>query len=87
MKSSSYHDESLSTMPTGVLLRESAYYYFPTISVKGLTKIKGNGMKLNLIVEPTSNSSLPNRVHYALTCCNLEPGSSRISVGLRNLST
>ena len=41
----------------------------------------------NLIVEPSSGTQLPSGVQCAPTYCTLEPGSSRVAVGLRNLSS
>ena len=58
---------------------------FSTTIVKGHTKLKGHGMKLYLIAEPSEN----NQLHPSMQCtpiyCNLEPGSNRANVGLRNV--
>ena len=43
-------------------------------------------MKLNLIAEPSENNQLPPSVQCTPTYCNLEPGSNRVTVGLRNIS-
>ena len=59
---------------------------FPTIVVKGHTKLKGHGMRLNLIAEPSEINQLPPSVQCTPTYCNLEPGSNRFTVGLRNVS-
>ena len=42
-------------------------------------------MKLNLIAEPSENNQLPPSVQLTPTYCNLEPGSSRVTLGLRNV--
>ena len=60
---------------------------FPTTIVWGHTKLKGHGLKLNLISEPSENNQLPSSVQCTPTYCNLEPGSYRVTVGLRNVST
>ena len=59
--------------------------FSPTI-VWGHTKLKGHGLKLNLIAEPSENNQLPSNVQCTPTYCNLEPGSNRVTVGLRNVS-
>ena len=51
----------------------------------GHTKLKGHGMKLNLIAEPNENNQLPPSVQCTLTYCNLEPGSNRVKVSLINV--
>ena len=43
-------------------------------------------MWLNLIAESSSCTQLPSGVQCAATYCTLEPGSSRVAVGHRNLS-
>ena len=55
--------------------------------VKGNTKFRSHGMKLNLIAESSSGTQLPSGVQCSPTYCTLEPGSSRVSIGLRNLSS
>ena len=42
-------------------------------------------MWLNLIAESSRGTQLPSGVQCAPTYCTLEPGSSRVSVGLRHL--
>ena len=42
-------------------------------------------MWLNLIMESSSDTQLPSSVQCAPTYCTLEPGSSRVAVGLGNL--
>ena len=59
---------------------------FSTMGVKGHTKLKGYIMKLNIIAEPSKINQLPPSVHCIPTYCNLEPGSNRVTVGLRNVS-
>ena len=61
----------------------------PSVSITivwGHTKLKCHGMKLNLIADPSGNNQLPSSVQCTLTYCNLEPGSNRVIVGLRNVS-
>ena len=50
-----------------------------------MLKLKGHGLKLNLITEPSENNQLPSSVQCTPTYCNLEPGSNRVTVGLRNV--
>ena len=59
---------------------------FSTTVVHGHTKLKGRGLKLNLIAEPFKNSQLPSNIQCTPTYCTLEPGSNRVTVGLRNIS-
>ena len=59
---------------------------FPTTVVHGHTKLKGHGLKLNLIAEPFKDSQLPSNIQCTPTYCTLEPGSNRVTVGLRNIS-
>ena len=42
-------------------------------------------MRLNLIAEPSKSTQLPPSVQCAPTYCILEPGSSRVAVGLRHV--
>ena len=58
-----------------------------TTIVKGSTKFRSHGMRLNLIAESSSGTQLPSVVQCTPTYCTLEPGSSRVAVGLRNLSS
>ena len=58
--------------------------FFTTIAW-GHTKLKGHGMKLNWIAEPSKNNQLPPSVQCTPTYCNLEPGSNWVTVGLRNV--
>ena len=51
---------------------------FSTTLVKGHTKLKGHGMRLNLIVEPSEINQLPPSVQCSPTYCNLETGSNRL---------
>ena len=59
---------------------------FSTTTVHGHTKLKSHGVKLNLIAEPFKDSQLPTSIQCMPTYCNLEPGSNRVTVGLRNVS-
>ena len=59
---------------------------FSTTTVKGSTKLRSNGMRLNLIAEPSDCTQLPASVQCAPTYCILEPGSNRVAVGLKNIS-
>ena len=59
---------------------------FSTTVVKGNTKFKSHGMRLNLIAESPNGTQLPSGIQCTPTYCTMEPGSSRVSVGLRNLS-
>ena len=58
-----------------------------TTIVKGSTKFKSHGMRLNLIAKSCSGTQLPSAVQCTPTYCTLEPGSSWVAVGLRNLSS
>ena len=42
-------------------------------------------MRPNLIAEPSEINQLPPSVQCTPTYCNLEPGSNRATVGLRNI--
>ena len=59
---------------------------FSTTIVHGHTKLKGHGLKLNLIAEPFIDSQLPSNIQCTPTYCTLEPGSNRVTVCLRNIS-
>ena len=43
-------------------------------------------MRLNLIVESHNGTQLPSGIQCTPSYCTMEPGFSRVSVGLRNLS-
>ena len=60
---------------------------FSTTIVMGNTKFRSHGMRLNLIAESSNGTQLPSGVQCMPTYCTLELGSSRVSVGLRNLSS
>ena len=49
---------------------------FSTTVVHGHTKLKGHGLKLNLIAEPFNNNQLPSNIQCTPTYCTLEPGSN-----------
>ena len=59
---------------------------FSTTVVHGHTKLKSHGVRLNLIADPFKDSQLPSNIQCTPTYCNLEPGSNRVTVGLRNIS-
>ena len=59
---------------------------FSTTTIKGSTKLRSHGMRLNLIAEPLKSTQLPPSVQCAPIYCILEPGSNRVVVGLRNVS-
>ena len=58
---------------------------FSITIVHGHTKLKSHGVKLNLIAEPFKDNQSPSNVECTPTYCNLEPGSNRVTVGLRNI--
>ena len=60
---------------------------FSTTIVKGNTMLQSHGMQLNLTAEPYKGPQLPSGVQCAPTYCTLEPGSSRVTIGLRNISS
>ena len=60
---------------------------FSTTIIKGNTKLRSHGMRLNLIVESSTSTHLPSSVQCAPTYCTLEPGSNRVAVGLKNISS
>ena len=55
--------------------------------IKGNTKLRSHGMRLNLIAGTSTSTLLPPSVQCAPTYCTLEPGSNREAVGLRNISS
>ena len=59
---------------------------FSTTTIKGSTKLRSHGMRLNLVAEPSDCTQLPASVQCAPTYCILEPGSNRVAVGLKNIS-
>ena len=59
---------------------------FSTTTIKGSTKLRSHGMRLNLVAEPSDCTQLPSSVQCAPTYCILEPGSNRVAVGLKNIS-
>ena len=60
---------------------------FSTTIIKGSTKLGSHGTRLNLIAESSKSMHLPPNVQCAPTYCTLEPGSNRVAVGLRNISS
>ena len=59
---------------------------FSTTTLKGSTKLRSHGMRLNLVAEPSDCTQLPASVQCVPTYCILEPGSNRVAVGLKNIS-
>ena len=60
---------------------------FSTTIIKGSMKLRSHGMRLNLIAETSKSTHLPPSVQCAPTYCTLEPGSSKVAVRLRNISS
>ena len=60
---------------------------FSTTMIKGSTKLRSHGMRLNLTAESSTNTHLLPSVQCAPTYCTLEPGSNRVTVGLKNISS
>ena len=60
---------------------------FSTTTIKGSTKLRSHGMRLSLIAEPSNCAQLPTSVQCTPTYCTLEPGSNRVSVGIKNVSS
>ena len=60
---------------------------FSTTILKGSTKLRSHGMRLNLIAECSTSTQLPRSVQCAPTYCTLETGSNRVAVGLKNISS
>ena len=60
---------------------------FSTTIIKGSTKLRSHGMRLNLIAESSTSTHLPPSVECALNYCTLEPGSNSVAVGLKNISS
>ena len=60
---------------------------FSTTTIRGSTKLRSHGMRLNLIAEPSNCTQLPASVQCTPTYCTLEPGSNRVSVGIKNISS
>ena len=59
---------------------------FSTIQVHGMMNVKGYNKRVNLIVEPKSN--VCNSVGVAVpSYANLRPGSSKVNMSLRNLTS
>ena len=58
---------------------------FSTTTIKGSTKLRSHGVRLNLIAKPSESTQLPPSVQCAYTYCILEPHSNRVAVGLRNV--
>ena len=59
---------------------------FSTTTIRGSTKLRSHGMRLNLIAEPSNCTQLPASVQCTPTYCTLEPGSNRVAIGIKNIS-
>ena len=59
---------------------------FSTTTIRGSTKLRIHGMRLNVIAEPSNCTQLLASVQCTPTYCILEPGSNRVAVGLNNIS-
>ena len=59
---------------------------FSATTIRGSTKLRSHGMRLNLIAEPSNCTQLPASVQCTPTYCILESGSNRVAVGLKNIS-
>ena len=59
---------------------------FSTTTIRGNTKLRSHGMRLNLIAEPSNCTQLPTSVQCTPTYCTLERGSNRVAVGIKNIS-
>ena len=73
-----------------VLIRTSRSVTLPpftTTTIRGCTKQRSHGMKLNLMAEPSDCTQLPANVQCTPTYCTLKPGSTRVSVGIKNISS
>ena len=60
---------------------------FSTAILKGSTKLKSHGVRINLIAESSTSTHLPPSVQCAPTYCILDPSSNRVAVGLKNISS
>ena len=58
---------------------------FSTTIIKGSTKLRSNGIRHNLIAEPSENIQIPTCMQCAPTYCILESGCNRVALGLRNI--
>ena len=59
---------------------------FSTIQVHGMMKVKRHDKRVNLIVEPKNNRCNPSVV-VVPSYTNLRPGSSKVNMSLRNLTS
>ena len=60
---------------------------FQTLMLKGNAGIKGHCMKVHVLTEPTLGPQLPAAVVPIATYGELHPGSSRVPICLRNMSS
>ena len=61
--------------------------FISTAIQKVNTKFKSHGMRLMLIAESSNGTQLPSGIQCTPTYCTLEPGTSRVSVELMDLSS
>ena len=59
---------------------------FSTATIKGSTKLRSHGMRLNLIVQHSDGTQLPASVQCTPTYCILGSSSNRVAVGLKHIS-
>ena len=59
---------------------------FSTIKVHGITKVKGHGKKVNLIVKSITNRPNPWAVVVPINT-DLKPDSSKVNMNLRKLAS
>ena len=59
---------------------------FSTTTIRGSTKLRSHGMRLNLIAEPSNCTQHPASAQCTPTYCTLEPDSTRVAVGVKNIS-
>ena len=49
-----------------------------------MAKVKGNGMSVNVLVEPCEVSKLPPGLEVQYSYTDITPGSSKVSVSVKN---
>ena len=59
---------------------------FSTIQAHGIMKVKGHDKRINLVVESKNNGCNPSVVAVP-SYANLKPGSSKVNMSLRNLTS
>ena len=60
---------------------------FQTLTLKGNAGIKGHCMKVHVLMEPALGPKLPAAVVPIATYGELHPGSSRVPICMRNMSS